>query len=445
MKDWVKIILPGGLIILFFAFAFGDNALSYEDIEISRRLIITQNGNGFSVTDKNRHAVGGNFTDIKATPYVVAATVTTRGKLKQALSTYIDNHINVMTTAIPPKLTLLAMDSALYTYQQNVTVNDNGYHISYSMLMQKNGDYVILEERLRPETPVFLAAHYISRNTGLGQVPPTVQFSERDMLIMEGADERGNNATIFPPQTLRVTLPDSTLILITTYNKAVAITAYYPKRTQRSIPRDLHECVVGIAKSDHVTDALSFNPQMYTIGVDTQIDKAYCPGGTSLKKLVEEEPDLNSVVGIIYGVIENLTSQPISMTATGRNNYVENCNNPPTRADTQWNTSFFPLANISYYWIDPDTWEMQFLQTKALKRNVNSHLSAAREAPDRVLNITVRVEVDSAIRHNEEVVIFPDMGYLLNEAFYNNSISVIPGTVARVSNGTVTIPTGTMP
>ena len=60
---------------------------------------------------------------------------------------------------------------------------------------------------------------------------------------------------------------------------------------------------------------------------------------------------------------------------------------------------------------------MQFLQTKALKRNVNSHLSAAREAPDRVLNITVRVEVDSAIRHNEEVVIFPDMGYLLNEAF----------------------------
>ena len=137
MKDWVKIILPGGLIILFFAFAFGDNALSYEDIEISRRLIITQNGNGFSVTDKNRHAVGGNFTDIKATPYVVAATVTTRGKLKQALSTYIDNHINVMTTAIPPKLTLLAMDSALYTYQQNVTVNDNGYHISYSMLMQK--------------------------------------------------------------------------------------------------------------------------------------------------------------------------------------------------------------------------------------------------------------------------------------------------------------------
>ena len=54
------------------------------------------------------------------------------------------------------------------------------------MLMQKNGDYVILEERLRPETPVFLAAHYISRNTGLGQVPPTVQFSERDMLIMEG-------------------------------------------------------------------------------------------------------------------------------------------------------------------------------------------------------------------------------------------------------------------
>ena len=151
--------------------------------------------------------MGGNFTDIKATPYVVAATVTTRGKLKQALSTYIDNHINVMTTAIPPKLTLLAMDSALYTYQQNVTVNDNGYHISYSMLMQKNGDYVILEERLRPETPVFLAAHYISRNTGLGQVPPTVQFSERDMLIMEGADERGNNATIFPPQTLRVTLP----------------------------------------------------------------------------------------------------------------------------------------------------------------------------------------------------------------------------------------------
>ena len=87
----------------------------------------------------------------------------------------------------------------------------------------------------------------------------------------------------------------------------------------------------------------------------------------------------------------------------------KNCNNPPTRADTQWNTSFFPLANISYYWIDPDTWEMQFLQTKALKRNVNSHLSAAREAPDRVLNITVRVEVDSAIRHNEEVVIFPDM------------------------------------
>ena len=68
----------------------------------------------------------------------------------------------------------------------------------------------------------------------------------------------------------------------------MAITAYYPKRTQRSIPRDLHDCVVGIAKSDHVTDALSFNPQMYTIGVDTQIDKAYCPGGTSLKKLVEE-------------------------------------------------------------------------------------------------------------------------------------------------------------
>ncbi|WOV90869.1 MAG: hypothetical protein R1F54_10155 [Candidatus Zeuxoniibacter abyssi] len=197
-----------------------------------------------------------------------------------------------------------------------------------------------------------------------------MQFSERDMLIMEGADERGNNATIFPPQTVRVTLPDSTLILITTYNKAVAITAYYYPNVAHSSPRDLHECVVGIA--DNVTD-ISSGYQFYS-KYQREIKKAYCPRGTSLKKLVEEDPDLNSVVGIIYGVIENLTSQPISMAATGRNNYVNNCNSPPmtTRADTQWNTSFFPQANISYYWIDPDTWEMQFLQTK----NLNEMLTA---------------------------------------------------------------------
>ena len=58
------------------------------------------------------------------------------------------------------------MDSALYTYQQNVTVNDNGYHISYSMLMQKNGDYVILEERLRPETPVFFGGPLYQQKHG---------------------------------------------------------------------------------------------------------------------------------------------------------------------------------------------------------------------------------------------------------------------------------------
>ena len=448
----IKSILLVGIIVL--AAAFGDKAFSYEDIEENRRVIITQNGNtAFSVTDGAGRSLGNAFEDTKATPYIVAATVNTRVDFKQAIDEYIDAHISVVAGTVTTKLADLGMDSALYSYrQENINFDGKNYQINYAMLIQRQGDYVVLERRLIPENPTFIAAYHIGQNTGDNYLPASVQPRGQNKLILALTDENGAAVQIRQSATIIVTSSVASyaaiettlvqtvltsnwvlyvgyLILTNEYSHisthlsvsygdfATAIltvgdnikldgNAYHPSKSGIINFSDAHRCVIGNHDPNHTTtdtNGLQYYP-LTTGGETLQVAKAVCqPTGASLKDIIESDAalSLGEVEGLIYVVVDNFSAPFPELSVIAISSFVNNntatvsCGYFKFAGDyiqMELEAKFIPHAYISYYWVDPRTWDSQLLRTKKFVWSDDSVINEiAVETEDILDNKTVTV------------------------------------------------------
>lgn len=340
---------------------------SQQQGEIVNRVAIFHDGTKRKLTavDENGQDLVEWFKSIPQIDFGNGVRGETMIETQARLSAYVATRHSRVREIIWPQLLALGLQSALYTYRQQFTVpyptgpDAESFYINYSLLVQADGNYSILQSRVLPESPTFLIAYHTGRNTGTGDLPTDMPpATHQDLLILSLIDGEGNKVKI-TPESYVVTL-NAPAYHLAEWELTEGVNTYI---------RDKHDCVMGTLDPTHraIVPYETEAPQTFSSTPDGEstpltIAKVICEGKNIQEILDDKNYRVRSVVGVYLGALENYDiADEATQRITERELNERGCGLDHEYTNT-WEIGIEPYSDIYYYSLSPTTREADFLR-----------------------------------------------------------------------------------
>ena len=363
MKNTYSLAL---LIVLLQIHLFGygaESTYSSEAKNSTKRIVIYHDGTKAKVVAFDTYNVdwAPSFIGMAQIKFENGNAEETLADIEKRAEIYYGAQVNNALKTIASAIEGQDIDEVIYTYKQKFTVpymnlneEPEEFYITYSLLVEKGGQYSVLQNEIIPASPKILVAYHIGRNTGEGDLPSIDEYEDTTLFSMVNFE---GDVVPLTRDSVRLTIKMASYVLDEW--KTVA---------EDSIT-DRHRCVAGTLPDDRkaISPYIPNIAQLATIYINSTavtIAAVICEGETIKEVLNNPNYRTRSVVETIFGALDNYSiDENAQRSIKNRDLFSQDCST--WLYENKWDISYTPVADIYFYRYEKDYNKITYLQQVA--------------------------------------------------------------------------------